>query len=125
MFLVYIIKNNNKSYIGYTNDFLKRWRQHNKYLAGGAKYTTINEGYWEPICIVDGFVCKKEAMRCEWKLKRARGYLNRILSVNNIISNDKKFTMKGSDIDSLNLKVYVKNDYKKYFDINVNELEWF
>ena len=61
MFLVYLLKNDNKTYIGYTNDFLKRWQQHNNYLSGGAKYTTRNTGYWEPICILfDGFKCKKE-----------------------------------------------------------------
>lgn len=38
MFLVYLIKNDTKTYIGYTNDFLKRWQQHNGYLSGGAKY---------------------------------------------------------------------------------------
>ena len=127
MFLVYILKNENKSYIGYTNDFFKRWQQHNGYLSGGAKYTTINQGLgvWEPICIIDGFTCKKEAMRCEWKLKRKRGYLNRIKNINHIFCNEKKFTSKGSDIESLNLKIYVKNDYKEYFNININELEWF
>ena len=127
MFLVYIIKNENKSYIGYTNDFLRRWKQHNGYLKGGAKYTTnnIGKGVWQPICIVDGFICKKEAMRCEWKLKRARGYMNRVKNVNNILCNDIKFTSKGSNIDTLNLKVYVNKDYKEYFSIKTNELEWF
>jgi predicted GIY-YIG superfamily endonuclease len=125
MFLVYVLKNNNKTYIGYTNDFLKRWKQHNGYLSGGAKYTTNNKGYWEPICIVDGFTCKKEAMRCEWRLKRARGYINRIKYINHFFCNEKKFTKNGLDICFLNLCVYVKKDYKEYFDINVSELAWF
>ena len=42
MFMVYLLKNDNKSYIGYTNDFLRRWKQHNCILKGGAKYTTRN-----------------------------------------------------------------------------------
>ena len=125
MFLVYLLKNGNKSYIGYTNDFLNRWKQHNNYKKGGAKYTTNNLGYWEPICIIDGFKCKKEAMRCEWKLKRAKGYLNRIKNINKIFMKDKKFTSKGSDICKLNLKIYVKKDYNNYFDLITNELEWF
>ncbi len=125
MFLVYLLKNGNKTYIGYTNDFLKRWQQHNGYLSGGAKYTTKNEGLWEPICIVDGFLCKKEAMRCEWRLKRAKGYLNRIKYINHYLCNEKKFTKNGNDIDTLNLNVYVTDEFKKFFYINTHELYWF
>ena len=50
-----------------TNDFLKM-KQHNKIIKGGAKYTSKYEN-WTPICIVDGFKTKSEAMQCEWKLK--------------------------------------------------------
>lgn len=125
MFLVYLLKNDNKTYIGYTNDFLKRWMQHNGYLSGGAKYTTKNEGLWQPICIVDGFVCKKEAMRCEWRLKRAKGYINRIKYINEYLSNKDRFTKKGNDIKSLNLNVFVTDEYKDFFTINTHELYWF
>ena len=127
MFLVYLLKSDNKSYIGYTNDFLKRWQQHNCILKGGAKYTTRNKGLnqWEPICIIDGFICKKEAMRCEWKLKRARGYLNRIKNINYIFNNEERFTKKGANIDSLNLKIYTKKDYYSYFNnLDLRELYW-
>ena len=128
MFLVYLLKNGNKSYIGYTNDFFRRWKQHNCILSGGAKYTTRNKGLdqWEPICIIDGFTDKKEAMRCEWKLKRKKGYLNRIKNINYIFNNDIKFTNKGSNIDSLKLKIYTKKEYYEYFDnLELKELEWF
>ena len=62
MYLVYIIKSDNRSYIGMTNDFFKRWKQHNKILKGGAKYTSKYEN-WSPICIIDGFETKSEAMQ--------------------------------------------------------------
>ena len=125
MFLVYLLKNDNKTYIGYTNDFLKRWQQHNNYLSGGAKYTTRNTGYWEPICIIDGFKCKKEAMRCEWRLKRKKGYINRIKYINHIFCNENKFTNTGENINNLNLKIYVKDNFKNYFHLETNELFWF
>ena len=127
LFLVYLLKNGNKSYIGYTNDFFRRWQQHNCILSGGAKYTTRNKGLdqWEPICIIDGFTDKKEAMRCEWKLKRKKGYLNRIKNINYIFNNNIKFTNKGSNIDSLNLKIYTKKEYYEYFDnLELKELYW-
>jgi len=45
-FCVYLLINtdNNKTYIGITNNINRRIRQHNKELVGGAKYTTINKG---------------------------------------------------------------------------------
>ena len=78
MFLVYIIQSGNRSYIGMTNDFFKRWQQHNRILKGGAKYTSPYSNSWTPLCIVDGFQTKSEAMQCEWKLKRVKGYQKRI-----------------------------------------------
>ena len=54
-----------------TNDFFKRWRQHNKEIKGGAKYTSKREE-WYPICIIDGFETMKEAMQCEWAVKHKK-----------------------------------------------------
>ena len=124
MFLVYLLKNENKSYIGYTNDFKRRLRQHNGEIKGGAKYTTRNKNdynIWEPICIVNGFEDKCEAMRCEWKCKRKSGYLNRIKYINYIFDNEEKFTEKGKNINELNLKIYTKYEYLSYF--NNKEIE--
>ena len=39
MYLVYILKSDNLSYVGMTNDFFRRFRQHNQEIKGGAKYT--------------------------------------------------------------------------------------
>ena len=32
MYLVYILKSDNYSYIGMTNDFFRRWKQHDRFL---------------------------------------------------------------------------------------------
>ena len=42
MYLVYILKSKccEKTYVGMTNDFFHRLRQHNGEIKGGAKYTT-------------------------------------------------------------------------------------
>ena len=55
MYLVYLLKCDNLTYIGMTNDFLRRWRQHIGDLKGGAKYTTRKGKDWYPILIIDGF----------------------------------------------------------------------
>ena len=44
MYLVYIIKSDNKSYVGMTNNFDRRIRQHNKEIKGGARYTSKGLG---------------------------------------------------------------------------------
>ncbi len=124
MYLVYIIKSDNRSYIGMTNDFFKRWQQHNKILKGGAKYTSKYEN-WSPICIIDGFESKSEAMQCEWKLKRAKGYYNRIKNLSSILENDQKWTSKSPLISSQKLTVYVIDKYKDIFKIKTRELCWF
>ena len=124
MYLVYIIKSDNRSYIGMTNDFFKRWKQHNKLLKGGAKYTSKYEN-WSPICIIDGFETKSEAMQCEWKLKRAKGYYNRIKNLSSILENDQKWTSKSPLISSQKLTVYVIDKYKGIFKIKTRELFWF
>ena len=94
MYLVYIIRSENRSYIGMTNDFLKRWKQHNNILKGGAKYTTKHQGSWTPLCIVDGFQTKSEAMQCEWKLKRVKGYYNRLKNLSKLLQFSKRWTSK-------------------------------
>jgi predicted GIY-YIG superfamily endonuclease len=59
------------TYIGSTNDFNRRIRQHNGELRGGAKYTTRHANGWEPMLIVGGFGSKSDALKFEWAAKRA------------------------------------------------------
>jgi predicted GIY-YIG superfamily endonuclease len=125
MYCVYILRSQNKSYIGMTNDFLKRWMQHNRYIKGGAKYTTRNHSYWEPICIIDGFKNKSEAMQCEWKLKRVGGYYNRLKNLSNIYYNEDKWTSNSPFIKDQNLTIYILNHYKHLFNYHTKELFWF
>ena len=126
MYLVYIIQSDNLSYIGMTNDFLKRWKQHNKILKGGAKYTTKYDRSWTPLCIIDGFQTKSEAMQCEWKLKRAKGYFNRLKNASHLLQFSEKWTSKSPFIHSQNLTIYVVQKYKSLFqNLETKELVWF
>ena len=123
MYLVYILKSHNRSYIGMTNDFFKRWQQHNKILKGGAKYTSKYDN-WSPICIVDGFKTKSEAMQCEWKLKRVKGWFNRILNLINLMENSEKWTKNSPIIKDQQLTIYIIDSLKKHFTFEVKELYW-
>jgi len=48
-YVVYVLINtsHNKTYVGITNNPIRRLRQHNGDLVGGAKYTTSNKGTGE------------------------------------------------------------------------------
>ena len=64
MYVVYLLQCEKYSYVGMTNDFTRRLRQHNGEIKGGARYTSKRKG-WYPVLIIDGFQDKKSAMQCE------------------------------------------------------------
>ena len=130
MYLVYILESDNLYYVGMTNDFLKRWMQHNQYLIGGAKYTKKRNN-WNPICIIDGFPNKSEAMQCEWKLKNRRNKLSRKykgpigrIQYLNILLSYNKWTSKSPLIKGQKLNIYIQDNYKQYLKHNSKELYW-
>ncbi len=69
---IYVLVNtcNNKTYIGITNNVVRRLRQHNKELVGGAKYTTNNkgDGEWKYYGYIEN-VNKHDALSLEKKIK--------------------------------------------------------
>jgi len=66
MLICYCIKANDstKTYIGATNDFTRRLKQHNRELSGGAKSTLGHK--WIPLIHVVGFVDRRQLLRFEW-----------------------------------------------------------
>jgi len=139
MYLVYLIKCDNLSYVGMTNDIFKRLRQHNGEISGGARYTSKKKG-WYPVLIIDGFKDMKSAMQCEWRLKHfARGhgsvrgvkgklkYLSKYLYTEKEITGydtegepiieNRKWTSKcENSICDQNLKFYLDDIYVEYFN---------
>ena len=73
MHFVYLLKSEvcTRTYVGYSNDPVKRLRKHNGELVGGAKYT---RGWrpWKIIAIVCGFINKNDALRFEWRAQHSR-----------------------------------------------------
>ena len=128
MFLVYILKSDNYSYVGMTNDFFRRYRQHNKEIKGGAKYTSKREG-WYPICIIDGFETMKEACQCEWAVKHSRklrGPSGRVQHVSNLLKKE-RWTSKSPNINDQNLTIYIDDEYKEKLssdNFEIRELYW-
>ena len=60
------------TYVGCTNNFSRRIRQHNGEIKGGAKCTTkacLQGAFWNPIVFAVGFIDNKEALSFEWHWK--------------------------------------------------------
>ncbi len=58
----------NSTYNGSTNNLVRRLRQHNGEIVGGAK-ATKGKGPWIYMAIWEGFSSKIEALSCEWRIK--------------------------------------------------------
>ena len=69
-YYVYILcnLNNNKTYVGMTNNLSKRIRQHNSLIKGGARYTTNDKGIWIYHTIIEN-LNKSNALSIEKKIK--------------------------------------------------------
>jgi len=94
----YIIENNGYTYVGVSNNVVKRLRAHNGEIKGGAKYTTGKGPGWKHICLVEGFRTKVESMQFEWALKHvpprnAGGVKNRIRKLSTLF-NKRRWTSK-------------------------------
>ena len=93
---LYIIENKGCTYVGVSPDPIRRLRQHNGEIKGGAKDTTSKGPGWEHICLISGFQDKIQAMQFEWAVKHvqprnAGGIINRlkklcvVLNKNNVV----------------------------------------
>ena len=105
----YIIQNNNRTYAGVSPDPVRRLRQHNKEISGGAKYTTSFAPGWAHKCIVTGFQTKQQALQFEWAVKHCRprgkgGIVNRMQKLHNVLCRD-KWTSKACEACDVPLSV--------------------
>lgn len=74
-YLCYLIGNGTRTYVGITNNFTRRLRQHNKEIKGGARFTSMHfkvERPWRPIGFIKGIETKGEAMSIERYIKNQR-----------------------------------------------------
>ena len=126
MYLVYLLKCDNLTYIGMTNDFFRRWRQHIGDLSGGARYTKKKKD-WYPILIIDGFETMKEAMQCEWRLKHSKNYRGPLKRVEftHLMIQQEVWTSKSPKIKDQNLHVYIDDEYSYLFkEYPTKQLYW-
>lgn len=105
----------NSTYNGSTNNLIRRLRQHNGEIVGGAK-ATRGKGPWVYIAILEGFGSHKEALSCEWRIKHPtntrrrptqyNGIEGRIKSLNLLINLD-NWTLKSSGMGVRKENLYI------------------
>ena len=113
----------NSTYNGSTNNLVRRLRQHNGEIVGGAK-ATRGKGPWVYIAIWEGFQSHREALSCEWRIKHPtnsrkrpsqyNGVKGRIKSLGLLVGLD-CWTKQSSGMEN-------GLDYKLYLDENLLEL---
>ena len=88
------------TYNGSTNDLIRRLRQHNEEIKGGAKATHGKNNSWEYFALLTGFKDHINCLSCEWRFKlpmgkpgkreaRFNGPVGRILGLNQILHLDR------------------------------------
>lgn len=104
----------NSTYNGSTNNLVRRLRQHNGEITGGAR-ATRGKGPWVYLAVWEGFESKIEALSCEWRIKhptnsrvrpsKYNGVKGRIKSLNLLIGLD-SWTNKGIGMGTNPLNQY-------------------
>ena len=127
--IFYIIQNKYSTYAGVSPDPVRRLRQHNGEIKGGAKYTLSKGPGWTHMCLVKGFRTKIEAMQFEWAVKHvpprnAGGVKNRISKLYQVLKKE-RWTNKSPLAEEvpLTLEWLIKTDKfinDKFIDIDIN-----
>lgn len=106
----YCIRNEtkNRTYVGATNHFTRRIRQHNREIVGGAKATAGHK--WHNIILVHGFNTRHDLLSFEWHFKHVvtvnkNGVKRRVEALKKLLSID-RWKM---------LKVVVSDELKELF----------
>src|SRR3990167_985801 len=66
-YVLYSLSNHNSTYVGATNDMIRRLRQHNGEIAGGAKLTAKKRP-WALVALFYGFPDQHSALQFEWRV---------------------------------------------------------
>jgi len=113
----YLIENRGCTYAGVSPDPVRRLRQHNGEIKGGAKYTTSKGAGWRHICLVHGFQDKIQAMQFEWAVKHEAprhvgGPVARIEKMKRVMGKE-RWTSKSPLSSDVPLEVEYRGEYAK------------
>ena len=127
----YILRNNyephkNITYNGSTNNLVRRIRQHNGIISGGARLThKYGNSNWSIYALVSGFPDHVNCLQCEWRIKhpdnkrkRSKKYtgpFGRIIGLIDVLQSDKWTSNSTVGNDSLVINVWVHVDCEHLF----------
>ena len=126
-YICYCLKSvkGNKTYVGITNNWKRRLRQHCGKIKGGARYTRGRQ--WKGFFHVSG-LNKRQALQLEWAMKHRRKgswLTGRCKTLWFLLGLD-RWTKKAPLVDTLKLKIKVscsKKDFCKLAKIEKSDLE--
>jgi len=133
MWFCYILRNTNEkyktmTYNGSTNDPIRRLRQHNEEISGGAKATHGKGQSWEIYFLMTGFQDHINTLSCEWRIKhptgkpgkrdpRYCGVGGRIKGLNEMLSLDKWTSKCMVNNKDQAFTIYIAEDVAHYLDM--------
>ncbi len=130
MWYCYIIKSidpnyPNHSYNGSTNNIVRRLRQHNGEIKGGAIRTQIARP-WKFYAILKGLPDHINALSCEWRVrypdnrrkkeKKYKGVNGRIVGLNEVLKLDEWTKQCTIPNNAMDLELYILKDYAHLID---------
>jgi hypothetical protein len=108
---------------------MRRLRQHNEEIKGGARATHGKGGAWEICAMLSGFPDHVNALSCEWRMKcpsgrpgkrerKYQGVKGRVSSLNEILPLERwtsKCIVNNSDFK---MKLHILSDVVEYVDVS-------
>ena len=120
----------NSTYNGSTNNLVRRLRQHNGEIVGGAK-ATRGKGPWVYIAIWKGFQSHREALSCEWRIKHPtnsrkrppqyNGVKGRIKSLGLLVGLDCWTNQSSGMENGLDYKLYLDENLLEYVNLETKK----
>ena len=131
----YLLRNvlpefSNLTYNGSTNNPVRRLRQHNKEICGGAKFTSRTHGGWEIYCLMSGFPDHVNALQAEWVIKHCLrkpgprpkkycGVAGRIRGLNEVLPLENWTSKSTIDNRTSSFKLHIVKDMVSYLDLSL------
>ena len=114
--------NTMSTYNGSTNNMVRRLRQHNGELVGGAKYTKRNGANdWKVYFLMTGFLDHQNCLQAEWRIKcpdnkrrrgaKYNGREGRIRGINEILKLQKWTSNSVIDNSTVNYEIWIVKKY--------------